>query len=62
MGKFAGFCKGERMGAFFLVLLGPDAHAVPVPVEDLEPVGLAIEEDEQVARQRVGVELGPDES
>src|SRR6516164_11649603 len=56
----AGVGRGE-VGAAALQALVPDAHAVAVPVEDLEAVGLAVEEDEQVARERVGVELGPNQ-
>ena len=38
--------------------LVPDAHAVAVPVKHLNAIGFAIEEDEQVARERIGLELG----
>ena len=36
MGVSAGFCKDERMGAFSLLLLVKNGHAVGVPIEHLD--------------------------
>jgi hypothetical protein len=56
----AGGGVGEVVAAL-LQALAPQAQAVAAPVEDLEPVGGAVAEDEQVARQRVGVQPGGDQ-
>ena len=41
--------------------LAPQAQAVAAPVQDLDAVGGAVAEDEQVAGQRVGLQPGPDQ-
>ena len=50
-----------KMVATLLQALAPQAQAVSAPVEDLEAVGAAVVEDEQVARERVGLEAGADD-
>ena len=41
--------------------LAPQTETVAAPVQDLDPVGGAIGEHEQVARERIGGELGADQ-
>ena len=52
--------RGEVV-APLLQALAPQAQAMPAPVQDLEAVGLAVAENEQVARQRVGLLAGADQ-
>jgi hypothetical protein len=56
----AGLGRGEVEAALLQPLV-PEAQAVAVPVQDLEAVGPAVEEDEQVARERIGLELRADQ-
>ena len=53
MGGFAEFCKDEAMGAFLLLLLGPDRQAVSIPIQDLQPVAPAIPEHEEMTGKRI---------
>src|SRR3954464_2728674 len=55
MGVPADSCKGERMGAVLLWLLGPDGQPIAVPIQDLDAIAPSIEEDEEVSRE--GIEL-----
>src|SRR4051794_30135212 len=47
MGKFAEFCKGETMGAFFLLLLGITHMPETLPEEAIFHAALAFESAEQ---------------
>ena len=51
---------GEVVASGFQAL-APQAQAVAAPVQDLEAVGGAVAEDEQVAGQRVGLQPGADQ-
>ena len=51
------FCKAEDLGAFWFELLHPDCHAVPVPVDQLDPIQPAIEKHEHVAGADVAAEF-----
>src|SRR5262249_9942824 len=55
----AGLGGGEVVASRFEALT-PKAQAVAAPVEDLDTVCLAVAEDEQVARQRVGLQAVDD--
>src|SRR5512135_690899 len=61
MGVSADFCKGARMGAVSLLLLVPESQAIPVPVEDLDPIAASTPEDEKMPRQRIERQGGLDQ-
>src|SRR4051812_30764976 len=55
MGVPADSCKGERMGAVSLLLLGPNRQTITIPVQDLDAIAALVDEDEEVAGE--GIEL-----
>ena len=61
MPALSGGGVGEVVASGFQAL-APQAQAVAAPVQDLEAVGGAVAEDEQVAGQGVGLEAGADQS
>ena len=42
------FCKAEDLGLFCFELLVQNAESVPIPEQDLDPITIAIQEQEQV--------------
>jgi hypothetical protein len=46
-------CKAGTMGVVFLLLLVPDRQTVAIPVENLEAITAAIDEQEQVTGHRI---------
>src|SRR5262245_66579591 len=53
MGVPVDSCKGVRMGAVSLLLLGPDGQAVAVPIEDLDAIPSLVEEDEEMTGEGI---------
>jgi hypothetical protein len=56
IGVLLDFWKAEDLGVFRFELLVPNAKTVLIPEQDLDSVPLAVEEQEQVARQRILIE------
>jgi hypothetical protein len=48
MGGAPRFCKDEISVALCFLLLVPNAESIPIPEQDLEPIAIAIQEQEQV--------------
>src|SRR5262245_21047689 len=53
MGVPVDSCKGVRMGAVSLLLLGPDGQPVAVPIEDLDAIPSLVEEDEEMTGEGI---------
>ena len=57
MGTFAEFCKGKTMGAFFFLLLVDDDESALVPVQQLDAVAALVAKHEDMAGQRIALQV-----
>src|SRR5271156_818672 len=53
MGVSSVFCKGIGTDALSLFLLGPNRHAISVPIKDLDAITTFVDEDEEMAGEGI---------